>query len=48
VMTFGKLRKSLGNNHEKDIYELLRFCNIKNVNVVGGASKILKYFIHNH
>jgi len=48
LMTFGKLRKSLGNNHEKDIYELLRFCNIKNVNVVGGASKILKYFIHNY
>ena len=39
VMTFGKPRFS--NNHE---YELIRFCNKLNTSVVGGASKLLKYF----
>jgi hypothetical protein len=46
VMTFGNKRKSLGNNKIKtDEYELIRFCNLKNVNVVGGFSKLLSYFI---
>jgi len=42
IMTFGKSR------FEDDI-ELLRFCNVKNFQVVGGASKLLKHFerIHN-
>ena len=39
IMTFGKSR--FNKNIE---YELLRFCNIKNVTIVGGASKLLKYF----
>ena len=38
-MTFGKSR------FDKNIeYELLRFCNLKNVTVIGGASKLLKHF----
>ncbi len=45
VMTFGKLRKNLGYNNEKDSYELLRFCSILNTVVVGGAQKMFKYFI---
>ena len=39
IMTFGKSR------FDKNIeYELLRFCNLKNTSVIGGASKLLKYF----
>lgn len=39
VMTFGKSR------YNKNIeYELLRFCNKLNYSVMGGASKLLKYF----
>ena len=48
LMTFGKLRKSLGSNSKKGTYELLRFCNKLNTNVLGGASKLLKYFINNY
>lgn len=39
IMTFGKSRYN--KNYE---YELLRFCNIKNISIIGGASKLLKYF----
>lgn len=39
IMTFGKNRFK---NDGK--FELLRFCNKLNTNVVGGASKLLKYF----
>ena len=47
VMTFGKLRKSMGLNSSDGKYELLRFCNLKNTTVIGGASKLLEYFKHN-
>ena len=40
VMTLGK---PLDNNSEYE-YELIRFCNKKYTNVIGGASKLLKYF----
>lgn len=43
LMTFGNTRF----NKNKDI-ELLRFCNKLNTTVVGGASKIFKYFIDNY
>lgn len=39
LMTFGKSRYN--KNYQ---YELLRFCNKKGYTVVGGASKLLKYF----
>jgi len=39
VMTFGKSR--FNKNYE---YELVRFASLKNVRVVGGASKLFKYF----
>lgn len=45
VMTFGKLRRSLGQKSSDGEYELLRFCNLGGYSVVGGASKILKAFI---
>lgn len=44
LMTFGELRKNLGSVKTENVYELLRFCNKLNTNVVGGASKLLKYF----
>ena len=48
IMTFGKLRKNLGNKSKEGCYELIRFCNKLNTNVVGGASKLLKHFVNNH
>jgi hypothetical protein len=43
VMTFSKSRAGIGK--KEDGYELVRFCNKLNINVVGAASKLLKYFI---
>jgi hypothetical protein len=48
LMTFGKLRKITGNTHKEGHYELLRFCNKLNTNVIGGFSKIMKFFIKNY
>ena len=45
VMTFGKLRKNLGQKGGPDDYELLRFCNKCGYSVVGSASKLFKHFI---
>ena len=44
LMTFGKNRFKKNSNE----MELVRFCNELNLNVVGGASKLFKYFIKNH
>ena len=44
-MGFSTLRMNLGNNNTENEYELIRFCNKLNTNVVGGASKLLKHFI---
>lgn len=44
IMTFGKLRKSLGQSNKNNSYELLRFCNKLGFSVVGGASKLFSYF----
>ena len=41
LMTFGKSRF-------KDEFEMLRFCNKLNTNIVGGASKLFQHFIKNH
>lgn len=48
VMTFGKLRRSLGMSNTNGYYELLRFCNECNTTIVGGASKLLNYFLKNN
>jgi len=48
LMTFGKLRKCLGQQSKEGLYELLRFCNKINTSVVGGANKLFKYFINNY
>lgn len=41
---------TLGNRNINSIktFELIRFCNKINVNVIGGASKIFKYFLKNY
>lgn len=41
LMTFGKNRFNKNSNE----YEMVRFCNKLNTNVVGGASKLFKYFV---
>lgn len=48
VMCFGKLRKSLGKNNLENSYELYRFCNKLNTQVIGGASKLFTYFIEKY
>jgi len=48
LMTFGKTRKPLGLNDTESKFELLRFCNKLNMNVIGGASKLFKCFINNY
>jgi hypothetical protein len=45
IMTFGQLRNVLGVKNKKNHFELYRFCNKLNMNVVGGASKLFNYFI---
>jgi len=49
IMTFCKYRKGIGNGVQKEKeYELSRFCNNFNFYVIGGASKLLKYFERNY
>jgi hypothetical protein len=45
LMTFSKLRKNLKQIDIEGNFELLRFCNKINTNVVGGASKLFNHFI---
>jgi len=47
LMTFGNLRKNLGSTSKENSYELLRFCNKINSNVIGGANKLYNYFLSN-
>lgn len=50
LMTFGNMRNTLGTGATdlSDCYELVRFCNILNTSVVGGASKLFKHFVDNY
>lgn len=47
VMTFGKLRNTIGTDksNTSNCWELVRFCSKTNTSVVGGASRLFKYFI---
>ena len=45
VMSFGPLRKNLGHKSKDGEYEMLRYCSKLHTMIVGGASKLLKYFI---
>lgn len=44
LMSFGGLRKSLGQKQKEGSFELLRFCNRLGYSVIGGASKLMKVF----
>lgn len=48
LMTFGNLRRSLGQKSKPGTWELLRFCNKLNFSIIGGASKLFKYFKGNY
>ena len=48
VMTFGKLRKALGQIHDEDCYELVRFATISNFTVMGIFGKLIKHFENNY
>ena len=48
LMTFGKLRKIMNMKSVDNTFELIRFCNKLNTNVIGGASKLFKYFLENY
>jgi hypothetical protein len=49
LMTFGDIRIFMGSkDQEKNNYELIRFCNEKGVNVIGGASRLFKNFLRNY
>ena len=45
LMTFGSLRKNLGNKSSDNQYELLRFCNKKGFSIPGGFSRMLSHYI---
>ena len=47
-MTFNHIRKTLGKNFDDNTWELSRFCSKLNTSVVGGASKLLKYFTNHY
>ena len=46
-MTFNKLRSTLGvsKRDTKNTWELTRFCSKLNTQIIGGASKLFKYFV---
>lgn len=48
IMTFGSLRPSMGYSPNDGDYELIRFCNKLNTNVIGGASKLFKHFLRTY
>lgn len=48
LMNFSKPRINIGGKKEEGTYELIRFSNKLNTTVVGGASKLLKYFERNY
>lgn len=48
LMTFGRLRKKLGQKSKEYSFELLRFCNKLNTTIIGGADKLFKHFLNNY
>lgn len=46
AMSFSSLRKNLGASSSEGEYELLRFCNLLDTTVIGGAGKLLKHFMN--
>lgn len=48
IMCFNGLRRSVGGSSTEGKYEMTRYCNKKMTSVIGGGSKMLKYFIRNN
>jgi hypothetical protein len=48
LMTFGNLRKSLGASSKENKYELIRMSTKQGLTIVGGTSKLFKYFLNIH
>jgi hypothetical protein len=48
VMTFGKMRKSLGASHEDGKFELIRMATKQGLTVVGGTSRLFSHFCRLH
>ena len=48
LMTFGQKRIVMNDKNFIDEWELSRFCNKLNISVIGGASRLFKYFIDNY
>ena len=48
LMSFGKKRIVMNDKSNIDEFELSRFCNKINTTVIGGASKLFKYFINEY
>jgi rubrerythrin len=48
VMCFQTLRIVTGNSPKEKNYELTRYCSLKNFNIIGGASKLLSFFVKNN
>ena len=48
LMTFGKIRKSMSKYPIEYSYEILRFCNKININVIGAENKLFNYFIKSY
>ena len=47
-MTYGSLRNIMGGIHKEGAYELLRFASLRNTTIIGGASKLFKYFVNSY
>lgn len=45
LMTFSSPRLNVGGKKKEGSFELVRFCSKLNINVIGGASKLLNYFV---
>lgn len=48
VMTFSNLRRATGNKAKEGSYELIRYCNLLDYTVVGGASKLFTHFLKHY
>lgn len=48
VMTFSSLRRATGKTSQEGSYELIRYSSLLGTQVLGGASKLFKYFVKHY
>lgn len=48
LMSFGRKRKIMNSKTNNNEYEMYRFCNKLNINIIGGLNKLFAYFIKNY